>query len=61
MKKVKNKLIKLRNRYNNEMVFTRDYHDIVTENDIKFIRVFDEKNPQRTFLVNRDSFTIVDK
>jgi len=61
MKKVKDKLIKLKNKYSNEIVFTRNYNEVVKENNMEFIRVYNENNPQRTFLVNRDAFTIVDK
>lgn len=61
MKKVKDKLIKLKNKYSNEIVFTRNYNEVVRENNIEFIRVYNENNPQRTFLVNRDAFAIVDK
>ena len=61
MKKVKEKLIKLKNKYSNEIVFTRNYNEVVRENNIEFIRVYNENNPQRTFLVNRDAFAIVDK
>lgn len=61
MKNVKDKLIKLKNKYSNEIVFTRNYNEVVKENNMEFIRVYNENNPQRTFLVNRDAFTIVDK
>jgi hypothetical protein len=58
MNKVKNNPIKLINKYTQEVVFTRDYNDIVKEGANEFIRVFNESNPQRTYLVNRTAFAI---
>jgi len=59
MNKVKNNPVKLINKYTQEVVFTRDYNDIVKEGANEFIRVFNESNPQRTYLVNRTAFAIV--
>lgn len=55
------KILKLKNIYTNEVVYCKDLNDI-TEGDGKvFIRVFKEENPERTFLVNRDAFTVLMK
>jgi hypothetical protein len=59
MNKVKNNPMKLINKYTQEVVFTRDYNDIVKEGANEFIRVFNEHNPQRTYLVNRNAFNVV--
>lgn len=61
MKNVKEKILKLKNRYNNDIVFTKNYDDVIVEKEINFIRVFNERNPERVFLVNKDSFVILDK
>lgn len=55
------KILKLKNVYTGEIVFCSDLND-TTEGDGKvFVRVFKEENPQRTFLVNREAFTILNK
>ena len=61
MKTVKEKIIKLKNRYNNDIVYTKNYNDVVVEKGMTFIRVFDERNPERIYLVNKDAFLILDK
>jgi len=58
MSKVKNNLIKLINKYTKEEVYTRDYNDIIKEGNNEFIKVFNQSNPQRTYLVNRTAFLI---
>ena len=58
MTKVKNKPIKLVNKYTKEEVYTRDYDDVIKEGNNEFIRVFSQSNPNRTFLVNRTAFVI---
>lgn len=52
------KLLKLKNVYTGEIVLCEDLRDI-TEGDGKiFVKVFKEENPNRTFLVNREAFTV---
>jgi hypothetical protein len=58
MNKVKTNMIKLVNKYTKEEVYTRDYNDFVKEGTNEFIRVFNESNPNRTFLVNRAAFVV---
>lgn len=53
------KLLKLKNVYTGEIVFCKDLNDITEGNGIVFVRVFKQENPQRTFLVNREAFTIL--
>jgi len=59
MSKVKNNPVKLINKYTKEEVYTRDYDDVIKEGSNEFIKVFNQSNPQRTYLVNRTAFSIV--
>jgi hypothetical protein len=58
MSKVKNNPVKLINKYTKEEVYTRDYNDVIKEGSNEFIKVFNQSNPQRTYLVNRTAFSI---
>ncbi len=55
---MKEKNIRLINKYTKEEVYTRNYDDVVVEGTNEFIRVFQQSNPQRTFLVNRQAFVV---
>ena len=55
---MKEKIIRLINKYTQEEVYTRDYDDVIREGSNEFIRVFQQSNPQRTYLVNRQAFVI---
>ena len=59
MSRVKNNPVKLINKYTKEEVYTRDYNDVIKEGTNEFIKVFNESNPQRTYLVNRTAFAVV--
>jgi len=58
MSKVKNNPIKLINKYTKEEVYTRDYDDVIKEGSNEFIKVFNQSNPQRTYLVNQTAFSV---
>jgi hypothetical protein len=58
MSKVKNNAIKLVNKYTKEEVYTRNYDDVIKEGNNEFIKVFNQSNPQRTYLVNRTAFAV---
>ena len=58
MHKVKNNPVKLINKYTKEEVYTRDYNDVIREGSNEFIKVFNQSNPQRTYLVNRTAFMV---
>lgn len=58
MNKVKPNMVKLVNKYTKEEVYTRDYNDVIREGTNEFIRVFNQNNPNRTYLVNRTAFVI---
>jgi len=59
MNKVKKNPVKLINKYTKEEVYTRDYDDVIKEGSNEFIKVFNQSNPQRTYLVNRTAFSVV--
>jgi hypothetical protein len=58
MNKVKNNVVKLINKYTKEEVYTRDYDNVIREGSNEFIQVFNQNNPQRTYLVNRTAFVV---
>jgi hypothetical protein len=58
MNKVKTNVVKLINKYTKEEVYTRDYDNVIREGSNEFIQVFNQNNPQRTYLVNRTAFVI---
>ena len=58
MHKVKKNPVKLINKYTKEEVYTRDYDDVIREGSNEFIKVFNQNNPNRTYLVNRTAFAI---
>jgi hypothetical protein len=58
MNKVKKNPVRLINKYTKEEVYTRDYNDVMKEGNNEFIKVFNQSNPQRTYLVNRTAFEI---
>jgi len=59
MKKVKVK--KLKNRYTGEILYTKNINETIINGETTFIKVFREGNPQREFLMNKDSFEILAK
>jgi hypothetical protein len=58
---MKEKIIRLVNKYTQEEVYTRNYEDVIREGANEFIRVFQQSNPQRTYLVNRQAFVVTKK
>jgi hypothetical protein len=59
--KTEEKKLRLKNIYNGTIVFTNDFDDIYRMNEMEFIRVYEESNPQRTYLANRGAFVKLDK
>lgn len=53
------KIVKLKNRYTGDFVYTKSYNTFEETGGMKFIRVYDEKNPQRTYMANRDAFEVI--
>lgn len=58
MNKVKKNPVRLINKYTKEEVYTRDYNDVSKDGLNEFIKVYNQSNPQRTYLVNRSAFEI---
>ena len=58
MSKVKKNPVKLINKYTKEEVYTRDYNDVTKDGLNEFIKVYNQSNPQRTYLVNRTAFEV---
>lgn len=56
-----NKVIKIKNKYTGDIFCTHNFDDIKELDGIKFILAFHEEQPERTFLVNRESFEILTK
>jgi hypothetical protein len=54
-----NTVVKLKNIFSNEIVYCLDINNVKESDGIKFIRVYKEENPKRTFLVNKDAFKVV--
>jgi len=51
--------LKLKNIYNGDIVYTKEYDKVKESEGIKFIRVYNNNNPQRLFLVNREAYVKV--
>jgi len=58
---MESKIMKLKNLYTGEIVFTENINDVRKVNEMEFIEVFNEQNPQRKYLVNRNAFVPVTK
>lgn len=54
-----NKIVKLKNLYNGDIVLTESYDKIKQSSGTNFIEVYSPTNPHRKFLANRDAYTIV--
>ena len=55
------KLVKLKNRYNGEIVYCKDINDVTAEGNYTFIKVFKEELPARIYLVNKDAYVLETK
>lgn len=61
-KNKKPKLVILKNIYTKDIFHTLNYYTVeMVQDNIEFIRVFKPENPERTFLVNRQSFQKINK
>lgn len=59
MNKQKERIVRLKNKYNGTEVLCKNYGDVVKSENIEFIRVYDPANPQRTYLANKEAFVII--
>lgn len=55
----KEKIVRLKNKYNGTEVFAKNYEDVTKMNGMEFIRVYDVINPERTYLANKEAFVIL--
>ena len=55
------KPVRLRNKYSHDIVFCKDYNDVSRDvsKNMEFIRVYDERDPRRTYLANKEAFEIL--
>lgn len=61
MKKVKEKIDKLKNIYTGEIVYTSNLCEKRVDANMTFIQVWKEENPQRKYFVNDEAFEKLDK
>ena len=52
-------IVRLKNRYTGDIVYTKSYDTVEEQGGMKFIRVYNEKNPERTSMANRDAFEVL--
>ena len=55
------KIVKIKNRYNVEIVYCKDINDVSVECNYTFIKVYKEELPGRIYLVNKDAYVLVTK
>lgn len=55
------KTVKLKNIYNGEIVYCKNFNDVVIDGTYKFVKVYKEELPQRIYLVNKDSYILMTK
>jgi len=58
---MKTQTVKLQNLYTGEIVYTDAYHKFEKVNDVEFIMVYNDTNPNRKYLVNRLAYKILSK
>lgn len=61
MKKVKEKVTKLKNIYTGEVVFTSNLFEKRVDSNLTFIQVYNESNPGRKYFVNGAAFVPLTK
>ena len=61
MDNVNKNVVRLKNIYQGTIVYTKDYDDVYRMNEMEFIRVYEEANPDRTYLANKAAFVKLDK
>lgn len=50
------KVVKLKNRYTGEIVYTKDLNDVSFSDGIVFLKVYNDKQPNRIYLANKEAF-----
>lgn len=58
---MKKKVVKLKNLYTGEIVYTDSYNEVRKENGLEFIQVYKPENVQRKYFVNKAAFSLQKK
>jgi hypothetical protein len=58
---MKTKIVKLKNLYSGEIVFTESLTEVRKVDNVQLIEVYKKENPQRKYFVNKESFEIITK
>lgn len=58
MSEVEN-IVRLKNKYTGDIVYTKSYDTVDEQGGMKFIRVYNEKNPERTYMANKEAFEVL--
>lgn len=58
---MKKPVAKLKNLFSGDIVYCDNLKEIQKNDNIEFIKVYRQENPQRTFLVNKDAFILMHK
>jgi hypothetical protein len=58
---MKTKVVKLRNLYSGEIVFTESFGEVRKVDNVQLVEVYKKENPQRKYFVNKESFQVVTK
>jgi hypothetical protein len=53
---MKTKIVKLKNLYSGEIVFTENYSEVRKVDNVQLIEVFKKETPNRKYFVNKDAF-----
>lgn len=53
---MKTKVVRLKNLYTGEIVFTNNYNEVLDKDGMEFIYVYKQEKPDKKYLVNRKAF-----
>lgn len=54
------KTVKLMNLYTNEIVICENYKNVEIDSGISFVKVYEERKPDRKYWVNKEAFKILE-
>ena len=52
-------IVRLKNKYTGDIVYTKSYYTVDEQGGMKLIRVYNEKNPERTYMANKEAFEVL--
>ena len=52
-------IVRLKNKYTGDIVYTKSYDTVDEQGGMKFIRVYNEKNTERTYMANKEAFEVL--